>query len=150
VKPYGPTLAILGENTAPTFPERLHLLSAWLPNAEHSQLPNATHVLHLQNPRGMAGALTSFYAQVSAHKIHRLASRPRAQHPSRPRALVSASPSRASLAEGRAMSSRPRATAFRLIASVRERPVLTSAPDELEASGPPAGLTPALLRGLRS
>jgi hypothetical protein len=28
------TLAVLGENTAPTFPERLQLLVFWLPNVE--------------------------------------------------------------------------------------------------------------------
>jgi pimeloyl-ACP methyl ester carboxylesterase len=57
-----PTLAILGENTSPTFPERLRLLVSWLPKVEPFELP-ATHLLHLQNPRGMAEALISFYAQ---------------------------------------------------------------------------------------
>jgi pimeloyl-ACP methyl ester carboxylesterase len=58
-----PTLAVLGENTAPTFPERLQLLISWLPNVEAVELPDATHLLHLQNPRGMADALASFYAR---------------------------------------------------------------------------------------
>lgn len=58
-----PTLAVLGENTAPTFPERLQLLASWLPNAEPVELPGATHLLHVQNPRGMAEALASFYAR---------------------------------------------------------------------------------------
>lgn len=58
-----PTLAILGKNTAPTFPERSQLLVSWLPNAELVELPDAAHLLHLQNPRGMAEALTSFYAK---------------------------------------------------------------------------------------
>lgn len=57
-----PTLAVLGENTSPTFPERLQLLVSWLPNVEPFTLP-ATHLLHLQNPREMARGLTSFYAQ---------------------------------------------------------------------------------------
>jgi pimeloyl-ACP methyl ester carboxylesterase len=58
-----PVLAILGENTAPTFPERLQLLVSWLPNVEPFELPSGTHLLHVQNPRGMAEALASFYAR---------------------------------------------------------------------------------------
>jgi pimeloyl-ACP methyl ester carboxylesterase len=58
-----PVLAILGENTAPTFPERLDLLRSWLPNVEFFELPGATHLLHLQNPRGMAEGLASFHGR---------------------------------------------------------------------------------------
>jgi pimeloyl-ACP methyl ester carboxylesterase len=58
-----PVLAVLGENTAPTFPERLQLLASWLPNVEPFELRDATHLLHLQNPRRMAEALASFYAR---------------------------------------------------------------------------------------
>jgi pimeloyl-ACP methyl ester carboxylesterase len=58
-----PTLAVLGENTTPTFPERLQLLASWLPNAERCELAGATHLLHVQNPHGMAEALASFYAR---------------------------------------------------------------------------------------
>lgn len=58
-----PVLAVLGENTAPTFPERLELLLSWLPNVEPFDLPNATHLLHLQNAQGMAEGLASFYAR---------------------------------------------------------------------------------------
>jgi pimeloyl-ACP methyl ester carboxylesterase len=57
-----PTLAILGENTAPTFPERLQLLVSWLPNVEPVELPT-THLLHLQDPRRTAEALTSFFSR---------------------------------------------------------------------------------------
>lgn len=58
-----PVLAVLGENTAPSFPERLELLRSWLPNVESFELPGATHLLHLQNPQGMAEGLASFYAR---------------------------------------------------------------------------------------
>jgi pimeloyl-ACP methyl ester carboxylesterase len=58
-----PTLAVVGENTTPTFPERLQLLASWLPNAELFELPGATHLLHVQNPHGMAEALASFYGR---------------------------------------------------------------------------------------
>jgi pimeloyl-ACP methyl ester carboxylesterase len=58
-----PALAVLGENTVPTFPERVDLLCSWLPNVERYMLPGATHLLHLQNPQGLAEALASFYAR---------------------------------------------------------------------------------------
>lgn len=58
-----PSLLVLGQNTAATCPERLQLLASWLPNAELFELPDATHLLHLQNPLGMAEALASFYAR---------------------------------------------------------------------------------------
>ena len=43
--------------------ERRELLLSWLPNAEPFELPGATHFLHVQNPRGMAEALASFFAR---------------------------------------------------------------------------------------
>ena len=58
-----PVLAVLGEHTAPTFPERRELLLSWLPNVEAFDLPGATHLLHAQNPRGMAEGLAAFYAR---------------------------------------------------------------------------------------
>jgi pimeloyl-ACP methyl ester carboxylesterase len=58
-----PALAVLGENTAPTFPERRELLLSWLPNVEPFDLSAATHLLHMQNPDGMAAALTAFFAR---------------------------------------------------------------------------------------
>jgi pimeloyl-ACP methyl ester carboxylesterase len=58
-----PVLAVVGENSAATFPERRELLLDWLPNVESFELPGATHLLHVQNPRGMAEALASFFAR---------------------------------------------------------------------------------------
>ncbi len=58
-----PVLAVVGEKSAPTFPERRELLLSWLPNAEPFELPGATHLLHVENPGGMAGALASFFAR---------------------------------------------------------------------------------------
>jgi pimeloyl-ACP methyl ester carboxylesterase len=58
-----PVLAVLGARTAPTFRERLELLASWLPHVETFQLPEASHLLHLENPRGMAEAMASFYAR---------------------------------------------------------------------------------------
>jgi pimeloyl-ACP methyl ester carboxylesterase len=57
-----PVLAIVGENTAPTFPQRLDLLCSWLPNVERFELTGATHLLHLENPEVMAKGLASFFA----------------------------------------------------------------------------------------
>jgi pimeloyl-ACP methyl ester carboxylesterase len=58
-----PTLVVVGQNSAATFRERRELLLTWLPNVESFELPHATHLLHVQNPRGMAGALDSFFAR---------------------------------------------------------------------------------------
>jgi pimeloyl-ACP methyl ester carboxylesterase len=56
-----PTLLVQGENTAPSFPERVQLLIEWLPNAELFELQGATHLLHLQNARGVAEAMAAFF-----------------------------------------------------------------------------------------
>ncbi len=61
-----PVLAVIGaksrEVTAVSG-ERQELLLAWLPNVEPFVLPEATHLLHVQNPRGMAEGLTAFFAR---------------------------------------------------------------------------------------
>ena len=58
-----PVLAVLGEQTAPTFPERRDVLLSWLPNVEPFDLPEATHLLHLQAPQAMAQGLAAFFAR---------------------------------------------------------------------------------------
>ena len=61
-----PVLAVLGEKSAevsPIWNERQQLLLSWLPNVEGFILPGTTHLLHVQNPRGMAEALASFFAR---------------------------------------------------------------------------------------
>jgi pimeloyl-ACP methyl ester carboxylesterase len=58
-----PTLVVLGEHSAPTFAERRALLLSMLPNAEPFDLPDATHLLHVQNRDGMASALAGFYVR---------------------------------------------------------------------------------------
>jgi pimeloyl-ACP methyl ester carboxylesterase len=60
-----PALAVLGQETEPTFPPRLELLVSWLPDAELIELADTTHLLHLQNPRGVAEVLASFYARAA-------------------------------------------------------------------------------------
>jgi 3-oxoadipate enol-lactonase len=61
-----PALVVSGARTheaTDVFDRRNELLLAWLPNAEHFVLPDATHLLHLQNPRGMAEGLAAFFAR---------------------------------------------------------------------------------------
>ena len=57
-----PVLVVVGERSAPTFPERRDLLLSWLPRAEAFELPDATHLLHVENPGEMAEALAAFFA----------------------------------------------------------------------------------------
>ena len=58
-----PVLVVCGEHSVPTFPERRALLLSWLPNAESSDLPGASHMLHAENPNGMAELLAAFFAR---------------------------------------------------------------------------------------
>jgi pimeloyl-ACP methyl ester carboxylesterase len=61
-----PALVVRGEASPalhPRFEETYRLLRAWLPNAEGFVLPGAAHGLQMQNPRGLAAALASFFAR---------------------------------------------------------------------------------------
>ena len=61
-----PALAVLGARTrevTPVFDQRHELLLAWLPDVEPFVLPDATHLLQVQNPRGMAEGLAAFFAR---------------------------------------------------------------------------------------
>jgi pimeloyl-ACP methyl ester carboxylesterase len=61
-----PALVVLGAKTkdiAPVFAERHELLLQWLPNVEPFVLPEATHLLHVENPSGAADGLTAFFAR---------------------------------------------------------------------------------------
>jgi pimeloyl-ACP methyl ester carboxylesterase len=58
-----PALAVLGEKSNPVFRERRDLLLAWLPNVEPFELPEATHLLHVQNTGAMANALAAFFSR---------------------------------------------------------------------------------------
>lgn len=61
-----PVLLVVGARSAPTFAERRELLLSWLPNAEPFDLPDASHLLHVENPSGMAEALAGFFARQAA------------------------------------------------------------------------------------
>jgi 3-oxoadipate enol-lactonase len=61
-----PVLAVTGSESDALwarFGETHRLLLRWLPDADPFVLPGAAHGLHLDNPRGMAEALASFWAR---------------------------------------------------------------------------------------
>ena len=62
-----PVLAVIGEKwtkeQSSIWNARHEMLLTWLPNAEGFVLPGATHLLYLENPRGMAKALAAFFAR---------------------------------------------------------------------------------------
>jgi pimeloyl-ACP methyl ester carboxylesterase len=61
-----PALSVLGgESDAlwSRFGETHRLLLAWLPRAEGFVLPGTTHLMQLQDPRGLAAALAAFWAR---------------------------------------------------------------------------------------
>ena len=61
-----PVLAVIGAKSQeldPIWGERQELLLSWLPNVEPFVLADATHLLQVQNPRGMADGLAAFFAR---------------------------------------------------------------------------------------
>jgi pimeloyl-ACP methyl ester carboxylesterase len=61
-----PVLAVTGAKSQELdriWAERQELLLAWLPNVEPFVLPDAMHLLQVQNPRGMAEGLAAFFAR---------------------------------------------------------------------------------------
>jgi pimeloyl-ACP methyl ester carboxylesterase len=63
-----PTLLVLGarsDKVSPAFGQRHELLRAWLPHAEPFVLPDATHLLHVEQPAALAERLVRFFASVA-------------------------------------------------------------------------------------
>jgi pimeloyl-ACP methyl ester carboxylesterase len=61
-----PVLAVIGEKSkeqSPIWNARQEMLLTWLPNAEGFVLPGATHLLYVENPRGMAESLAEFFVR---------------------------------------------------------------------------------------
>jgi 3-oxoadipate enol-lactonase len=58
-----PALVVTGANSIATFHERGQLLLEWLPDAQPYELPDATHLLQVENPGALAEALTAFFAR---------------------------------------------------------------------------------------
>lgn len=66
-----PVLAVVGARSLdldPIWGERHQLLLDWLPNVEQFVLPDATHLLQIENPSGMAEGLAAFFAR---HRLGR-------------------------------------------------------------------------------
>jgi pimeloyl-ACP methyl ester carboxylesterase len=67
-----PALAVIGARSpevSPVWEERQALLLAWLPNVVPFVLEHATHLLHVQNPSGMAEALAAHVARHAAAAV---------------------------------------------------------------------------------
>ena len=58
-----PRWSSAASDSEPSIRERQDLLLEWLPNAEPFVLPGATHLLQIQQPRALAGALAGFFAR---------------------------------------------------------------------------------------
>jgi pimeloyl-ACP methyl ester carboxylesterase len=56
-----PVLAVVGAASGDIHRRRHQLLLEWMPRAEPFILPDAGHLLHVQNPRGMAERLATFF-----------------------------------------------------------------------------------------
>jgi len=54
------------KDVSPIWSERQEMLLNWLPKAESFVLAGATHLLHVQNPQGVAEGLAAFLAR---HRI---------------------------------------------------------------------------------
>jgi pimeloyl-ACP methyl ester carboxylesterase len=58
-----PVLAVLGANSERVFREVHELILSWIPHTEKLILPNATHMLQMMNPEGMAEGLECFFCR---------------------------------------------------------------------------------------
>jgi pimeloyl-ACP methyl ester carboxylesterase len=58
-----PVLNVLGADSAPRFIEGSELVQSWLPHAERFSVPDAGHLLMVQNPTALAQGLTDFVAR---------------------------------------------------------------------------------------
>lgn len=61
-----PVLSVLGaksKDVSPIWTERHEMVLSWLPKAEGFVVPDATHLLHVQQPRVVAEALAAFFAR---------------------------------------------------------------------------------------
>ena len=57
-----PVLNVLGAESAPRFVEGSHLVQSWFPQAERLSVPEAGHLLMVQNPTALAQGLDDFFS----------------------------------------------------------------------------------------
>lgn len=58
-----PVLNVLGADSAQRFVEGSELIEAWLPQAERLTVPDAGHLLMIQNPTALAKGLSDFFTR---------------------------------------------------------------------------------------
>ena len=56
-----PVLNVLGARSAPRFVEGSDLIQSWFPRAQRLSVPDAGHLLMVQNPAGLARGLRGFF-----------------------------------------------------------------------------------------
>jgi pimeloyl-ACP methyl ester carboxylesterase len=56
-----PVLNVLGTQSAPRFVEGAELVQSWFPHAERLSVPDAGHLLMIQNPTAVAQGLRDFF-----------------------------------------------------------------------------------------
>jgi pimeloyl-ACP methyl ester carboxylesterase len=69
-----PVLLVMGQHSgvvSPVWRQRHRLLLEWIPGAEAFVLPGATHLLQLQNPRGIAEGIAAFLVKHSPSEMSR-------------------------------------------------------------------------------
>jgi pimeloyl-ACP methyl ester carboxylesterase len=57
-----PVLNVLGAESVPRFAEGSELIQSWFPRADRLSVPDAGHLLMVQNPTGLAQGLNRFFA----------------------------------------------------------------------------------------
>ena len=60
-----PVLNVLGAESAPRFVEGSELVQSWFPHAQRLSVPDAGHLLMVQNATGLAQGLRGFFATQS-------------------------------------------------------------------------------------
>ena len=58
-----PVLNVLGASTVSRFAEGAELIQSWFPHAEPLSIPDAGHLMLVQNPRAVAQRLTDFFSR---------------------------------------------------------------------------------------
>jgi pimeloyl-ACP methyl ester carboxylesterase len=61
-----PVLNVLGAESAPRFVEGSELVHSWFPDAERFLVPQAGHLMLVQNPTALAEELSGFFTRVSS------------------------------------------------------------------------------------
>jgi benzoate-CoA ligase family protein len=56
-----PVLFVLGQASSGLYRQCHDFVKAWMPQTETAELPDATHLLHMQNPEGAASILLGFF-----------------------------------------------------------------------------------------